>query len=157
MLSAFSNQPERWTSGASGRIPRMRDDSRIEKVGIAVWKNGSLLTVRKRGLKEYILPGGKPDPDDIDDMQTLRRELQEELGCSVDADSLRWVGVFADNAAGESTRQIQVRLYMGHLDGVLHPASEIVEYKWFDPASDDPCVLAPSIRNSILPHFLTHL
>jgi 8-oxo-dGTP pyrophosphatase MutT (NUDIX family) len=121
------------------------------KVGLVVWRDGALLTVRKEGLDDFILPGGKPEPADADERHTLERELLEELGGRVDADTLQWMGVFTDQAAGDPTREIELHLYRGELNGALRPAAEVVEYRWFDPKSDDLELLAPSIRNSVLP------
>jgi 8-oxo-dGTP diphosphatase len=125
----------------------------MEKVGIAVWRERRLLTVRKQGHSLYILPGGKPEPSDRGDTDTLRRELREELGCGVNTETLHWVGVFRDRSADDPDEEISVRLFEGDLDGRPRPAAEIVECRWFDPDRDDPGQLAPSIRNSILPHF----
>jgi 8-oxo-dGTP diphosphatase len=126
----------------------------VEKVGLAVWRAGALLTVRKRGSEVYILPGGKPEKEDADERATLRREIREELCCDLDEQSLHWIGTFTDEAADEQDKLIEVHLFEGKLCGQPRPCAEIEEVRWFNPRCDERSLLAPSIRNEILPHFL---
>lgn len=46
---------------------------------------GRVLLVRKRGSATFIQPGGKREPGE-DALQTLARELEEELGVAMQAD-----------------------------------------------------------------------
>jgi 8-oxo-dGTP pyrophosphatase MutT (NUDIX family) len=110
--------------------------------------------VRKHGGDLYILPGGKREPSDRDDRDTLRREIDEELRCSLDEASIEWAGTFHDQSADDEDERIAVHLFAGDLVGEPRPSAEIEELRWFDPRADDPRCLAPSIRNAILPHFL---
>lgn len=123
----------------------------MDKVGILVWRGDEVLTVRKHGQDILILPGGKPEPTDFDNRETLAREISEELDCRIDLSTLRWIGLFEDESADDADEIIRVHLFEGNLDGDLRPAREIAEYRWFDPGRDDPRLLAPSIRNQILP------
>ena len=119
----------------------------IQKVGLAVEREGRLLVARKRGLDAYILPGGKPEGNETD-IQTLSREIREELGCEVEGAVLR--GVFKDVAAGAAEAVVVVRLYSANLVGEPSPCSEIEELAWVDVRHPD-LKLAPSIENFILP------
>jgi 8-oxo-dGTP diphosphatase len=123
----------------------------VDKVGIAVWQDRKLLTVRKHGHAVLILPGGKPEPFDGSDYETLRREIEEELRCGVNSATLSWVGLFEDASADDPHERIRVHLFRGELEGDPVPSGEIAECRWFDPERDDPQILAPSIRNEILP------
>jgi len=119
----------------------------IHKVGLAAERDGQLLVARKRGLDTFILPGGKPEGDETD-LQTLSREVIEELGCAIEQPILR--GVFKDVAAGSSESVVVVRLYSAKLVGEPTPCSEIEELAWVD--MEKPGLkLAPSISNRILP------
>lgn len=119
----------------------------IHKVGLAALDEGRLLVARKSGSDVFILPGGKPEGDE-NDLQTLARELQEELDCGLERPFLR--GVFKDLAAGISDAVVVVRLYSGELVGEPRPCSEIEELAWVD--IHKPSVkLAPSIEREILP------
>src|SRR4029077_1813082 len=77
--------------GMSGRIisvvaALIRDDA------------GRVLLVRKRGTSAFMQPGGKRDAGESD-IAALARELVEELGCRVNEDSARALGVFNCDAA----------------------------------------------------------
>lgn len=119
----------------------------IHKVGLAVERDGRLLVARKRGSDIFILPGGKPEGEE-NDLQTLSREIHEELDCGIDRLILR--GIFTDIAAGAVEAVVVVRLYSGDLIGEPKPCSEIEELAWVDIRK--PLLrLAPSIENGILP------
>jgi 8-oxo-dGTP diphosphatase len=130
----------------------MRD---ITKVGIAVIEADRLLLVRKRGSSVFILPGGKPERDE-DDVTALLRELDEELGCSVERELLVFLGAFSDVAADARDATVTVKLYGGRLKGSPSPASEIEELLWFSPARRGRVELAPSLINSIIPFLFPH-
>lgn len=119
----------------------------IHKVGLAAERDGRLLVVRKRGLDAFILPGGKPEGDETD-IQTLVREIDEELGCGVQRATLR--GIFKDVAAGAAGSVVVIRLYSAELVGEPHPCSEIEELAWVN-VRHPTFKLAPSIENVILP------
>lgn len=119
----------------------------IHKVGLAAERDGRLLVARKRGSDIFILPGGKPEGEESD-LQTLSREIHEELGCGIDRPILR--GIFTDVAAGMAEAVVVVRLYSGNLVGEPRPCSEIEELAWVDIRK--PVLrLAPSIENGVLP------
>ena len=127
----------------------MSPPGEITKVGLAFVRNGRVLLVRKRGGKSFILPGGKPEAME-DDVQTLSRELREELGCEVS--EARFEGVFHDAAADLRGTHVSVRLYVGNLQGRPTPSAEIEEARWFSLRSTPVRRVAPSLLNSILPH-----
>lgn len=120
----------------------------IHKVGLAAEYEGHLLVARKRGSDVFILPGGKPEGDE-NDLQTLAREVREELDCGVERLVLR--GVFTDVAAGAADAVVVVRLYSGDLVGEPRPCSEIEELAWVN-IRKPALKLAPSIENGILPY-----
>ncbi len=99
----------------------------IAVVAVAVLKAGRLLMVRKRTGPDLILPGGKRKPGEHDE-QAVRREVAEELGCSLYG--LRSFGVFVDEAAHDPGRQVHVTVYTGELVGEPRPSREIAECHW---------------------------
>ena len=123
----------------------------IQKVGLATIDDGRLLVVRKRGSDVFILPGGKPEGIESD-LETLAREIDEELGCRIERPFLH--GVFMDVAAGAKDAVVVVRLYSAELVGDMRPQAEIEELAWVDMKRPGNVALAPSIRNRILPHLL---
>ncbi len=122
----------------------------ILKVGLAVISEGRILLVRKRGGNHLILPGGKPEGTE-EDIETLEREICEELGCCIERESLSYSGCFSDRAAGLDETLVSVRLYVGVLTGTPQPRAEIEALDWHPIQDWDNPLLAPSLRNSILP------
>lgn len=120
----------------------------IHKVGLAAVDEGKLLVARKRSSDIFILPGGKPEGTESD-LETLAREVNEELGCRIDRPCLR--GVFIDVAAGMTNAVVVVRLYGATLVGEPRPLAEIEELAWIDVRQQSTIMLAPSIENKILP------
>ena len=119
------------------------------KAGLLVLRGGRMLLCRKKkGTSLLILPGGCFEPGETAE-QCLRREVQEELG-PVSVAGLHFIGTYSDIAAGDATKRIIVELYGGELIGEPQASSEIAELHWFAP-DDDESLLAPSIRNHILP------
>ena len=122
----------------------------IIKVGLAVMDAGRILLVRKRGAEVFILPGGKPEAGE-DDLATLHREIDEELGCRVEMAGLQFEGAFTDQVAGKPDTTVTVRLYRGTLIGEPQCRAEIEELRWIAAAELYGTPLAPSLTNQILP------
>jgi len=122
----------------------------ITKIGLAVMDGDRVLLVKKRGSDFLILPGGKPEKNETD-AQTLSRELEEELGCRLVSDQLTFLGTFSDEAAGMPGVNVTIRLYAGSVVGTPIPHAEIDSIVWWTPTEHHHSVLAPSLKNSILP------
>jgi 8-oxo-dGTP diphosphatase len=124
----------------------------FDKVGLlTIRDNRVLLCRKKRGTSLLILPGGCVE--DGESAETcLQRELGEELG-AVATSGLQYIGTYRDQAAGDATKTVQIRLYQADLVGDPAPHSEIAELVWFGP-SDDRALLSPSIVNKILPDLI---
>jgi 8-oxo-dGTP diphosphatase len=121
----------------------------IHKAGLLYVKDERILLCRKkRSTSLLILPGGKLEPDETAE-ECLRRECREELG-DVEITHLRHLGEYESPAAGEETKTVQIQLFTGELQGAPAPHAEIKELVWFGPR-DDVALLAPSLRNVILP------
>ena len=123
----------------------------IIKIGLAAFRSGRLLLVRKRGSDTFILPGGKPEKGE-DDLTALRREIDEELGCALNPRGIRYLGTFRDRAADLPNTEVVVKLYAGTLLGNPVPQAEILQLLWFDPHGNGSELVAPSLSNSILPY-----
>lgn len=122
----------------------------ILKIGLAVLDGERVLLVKKRDSDVYILPGGKPEQGETD-VETLSREIDEELGCSIASDRLLFLGTFSDVVAGTPGTRVTIRLYAGTLVGTPSPHSEIDSLLWWTRSNFEAPALAPSLRNSILP------
>ncbi|MFH6786296.1 MULTISPECIES: NUDIX hydrolase [Methylobacterium] len=123
---------------------------KIVKVGLALLRDQEILLVRKKGSFYFILPGGKPELGETD-VVALSREIEEELGCTLDESTLRLIGSFSDVAAGLVDTEVTVQLYTGKLIGTPKAQAEIEDLVWFTLENSDEPNLAPSLRNSILP------
>jgi 8-oxo-dGTP diphosphatase len=137
----------------SAMLKLMPSPRTILKIGVAVVQDDRLLLVRKAGLGPLILPGGKPEVGESD-MQTIVREIREELDCEIDPHSLAFVATFKDRKAGAGRDMVCVSLYRAALSGMPTPSSEIQELVWCHPADAQNHLLAPSITNQILPHLV---
>ena len=135
-----------WAIRKNPSMPR-----EIIKIGLAVVEANCLLLVKKRGSSCYILPGGKPEQGE-DDLTALSREIDEELGCTLNLQLIRYLATFVDRAAGLPNTKVVVKLYSGALVGAPSPQAEIEQLIWFNPLTGTSTELAPSLTNSIVPY-----
>ena len=102
----------------------------IDKVAWIHVVDGRILSARSKGKDLYYLPGGKRDPGETD-IDTLIREVEEELSVRIKRETASHFGTFEAQAHGKS-EGILVRMacYVADFEGVLSPASEIEELAW---------------------------
>ena len=126
----------------------------IDKVGGVIIKNKKLLVVRKRtkeNFQEYIIPGGKREGNESD-LETLQRELLEELNVSVlDAE---YLGCYTDIAVFENV-PITVKTYVATINDNIRVQNEIKEYEWIDRNYEEKGIKVGSIiKNYIVPELI---
>jgi len=112
--------------------------------------DGRVLLVRKRGTSAFMQPGGKRDVDESD-VAALSREIAEELGCQVVAETARPLGVFDCAAANEPGYRVQAAVYAVDVEGTVKPKAEIDELVWVDPGALPDLPFAPLTRDHVLP------
>lgn len=112
--------------------------------------HGRVLVVRKRGSTTFIQPGGKREPGE-DALQTLARELREELGVSLVPGTAQRLGEFEDRAVNEPGRRVRAEVYRVQVAGEPLPRAEIDELRWLDPLPPYPVPVAPLSAGHVLP------
>ena len=109
----------------------------IDKIAWLRIKNGQVLSTRSHGKDVYYFPGGKREPGESD-LDTLVREIAEELTVAIDPATAVPAGVFEARAHGHA-EDVLVRMtcYTADYAGELRPAAEIAEVVWFGYADRD--------------------
>ncbi|MEU0600196.1 NUDIX domain-containing protein [Streptomyces sp. NPDC006393] len=102
----------------------------IDKVAWVRIEDGRVLCARSRGKDLYYLPGGKREPGESD-VQTLVREVTEEVGVSLRAESVSPLGTFEAQADGRDPGvTVRMTCFTGDYTGRLAPRSEVEELAW---------------------------
>ncbi|MFJ9695574.1 NUDIX domain-containing protein [Kitasatospora sp. NPDC101183] len=102
----------------------------IDKVAWIHTENGKVLSTRSRGKDAYYLPGGKREPGESD-LDTLVREIREELTVAIAPASATPLGVFEAQAHGHPDGVlVRMTCYTAAYEGSLQPSSEIDEVVW---------------------------
>lgn len=96
--------------------------------------DGTVLTVRKRGTRMWMLPGGKPEPGETAAACAVR-EAEEELGVVVAADAIEPLGVFETRAANEAGFALVATVFRSRALIDPLPRSEIDAARWIEPAA----------------------
>src|SRR5690606_11085243 len=113
--------------------------------------NGCVLLLKKRGSKIYIQRGGKREEGEAA-LDTLARELAEELAVTLLRDCAVALGQFSDDAVHEAGRRVEAEVFVCSVEGVPQANAEIQTLAWVHPAAlpADLCI-APLSRNHFLP------
>lgn len=103
----------------------------IDKIAWIHLVEGRILCTRSKGKSTWYLPGGKRENAESD-LQTLTREIREELSVAIPEEKAEFLGVFEAQAHGHA-EGICVRMtcYFAPYEGDFLPAAEIEEMSWF--------------------------
>lgn len=102
----------------------------IDKVALLYVKDGKILSTRSKGKDKYYLPGGKREGNETD-LETLAREVKEELSVDVVEATARFYGTFEAQAHGkEEGVLVRMTCYTAEFEGKLRADSEIAEIVW---------------------------
>jgi 8-oxo-dGTP diphosphatase len=105
----------------------------VDTVAWVRLEGGRILCARPRGKDVFYIPGGKREGAETD-LQTLLREIAEELTVALLSETVQHVGTY-------ETGQVRMACYSADYQGTLEPSSEIDELAWFSYA-DRPRVPA---------------
>lgn len=124
----------------------------IDKVAWVELADGRVLSTRSKGKDTYYLPGGKREPGESD-VETLVREISEELSVQLDPATAVHLGTFEAQAHGHPPG-VTVRMicYTAQYSGTLTAASEIAEIVWL--SATDTARIAP-VDHLIFTHLQT--
>jgi 8-oxo-dGTP pyrophosphatase MutT (NUDIX family) len=102
----------------------------IDKIAWIHLDSGRILSTRSRGKDVCYLPGGKREPGE-GDVETLVREIEEELTVTILPATARHLGTFQAQAHGH-TGGVTVRMtcYTADHRGTPVAGSEIEEVLW---------------------------
>jgi 8-oxo-dGTP diphosphatase len=93
-------------------------------------EDGKILSTRSRGKDVYYIPGGKREPGETD-VDTLTREIDEELAVAIIPATARHLGTFQAQAHGHADGIIvRMTCYTAEHHGTPAPSSEIEEIIW---------------------------
>ena len=121
--------------------------------GILISHDG-LLLVKCDGIDDYLLPGGKVE-DGESDLDTLRRELKEELNITLtDAEFFGEYERLANPEESGDRHIVRVRAYVAGFEGEPVPdQDEVLEIAWasMSDLESEKYPLNPILRNHIVP------
>ncbi len=102
----------------------------IDKVAWIRLEGGKILSTRSRGKDVFYLPGGKREPGESD-VETLVREIAEELTVTIAPDSAVAAGVYEAQAHGHAAGVVvRMTCYAAEYEGTLAPSNEVEELAW---------------------------
>ena len=104
----------------------------IDTVAWVCLENGRILCARPRGTDIFYVPGGKREGTESD-LQTLRREIAEELAVALLPETVTHAGTYEAGQRDGDPAGAVVRMscYTGDYSGTLAASSEIDELAWF--------------------------
>jgi 8-oxo-dGTP pyrophosphatase MutT (NUDIX family) len=106
----------------------------IDKVAFLYLVDGKILSTRSKGKDKYYIPGGKRESDETD-VQTLAREIKEELSVDIIEPSAQLFGIFEAQAHGKAAGVVvRMTCYTADFVGDLKADSEIAELVWLTMA-----------------------
>ena len=106
----------------------------IDKIALLYIKNGKVLSTRSIGKDTWYFPGGKREGSESD-LETLVREIREELSVDIQPETVEFYGVFEAQAHGKAEGVVvRMTCYTAKFAGEPEPDHEIAELTWMTSA-----------------------
>ncbi|MEV6280708.1 NUDIX domain-containing protein [Nocardia sp. NPDC051832] len=105
----------------------MAEQRLIDTVAWVRIEGGKILCARPRGKDVFYIPGGKREGAETD-LQTLLREIEEELTVALLPETVAHVGTYE---AADNGLLVRMSCYTADYRGTLAASSEIDEVAWF--------------------------
>lgn len=114
-----------------------------------------LLLVRKKNSTFFQLAGGKINENETK-LETVIREIHEEIGLIVTENQLKFLGEHQTKAVNELDTTVQGSLFLIILEADFKPeiANEIEEYAWLNHSNYENYKWAHLAKEFILPIWL---
>lgn len=106
----------------------------IKKAALAVFFKKKILLVRSSRKDQIFYTLGGKIKEEESDIECLKREVFEEVGCRIEENSLKFLNEFLGPAHGVGGK-LNIRLYQGKLIGKPRLSSEVFEMGYFDTHS----------------------
>ena len=102
----------------------------IDRIAFIYLIDRQLMCTRSRGKDTYYIPGGKREGNETD-IETLVREVKEELCVDIIESTVQLYGVFQTQAHGKNKGTfVQNTCYTAEFVGAPRADSEIAEIVW---------------------------
>ncbi len=102
----------------------------IDTVAWVFIEDGRILCARPAGKDVFYIPGGKREGAETD-LQTLLREIDEELTVALLPETVAHVGTYEAEIPGSTPTVVRMACYSADFVGTIAPSSEIAEIDWF--------------------------
>ncbi|UAK30611.1 MULTISPECIES: NUDIX hydrolase [Nocardia] len=111
----------------------MADGQGRQLIDTVAWvriEDGRILCARPRGKDVFYIPGGKREGGETD-LQTLLREIEEELTVALLPETAAHVGTYEALHGPADAVVVRMSCYTADYRGTLVASSEIEEVAWF--------------------------
>lgn len=106
-------------------------------------KDNKILLVKVRDNEKYYLPGGKIEADESD-IDSLVREMVEELSVTLEASKLTYLDTIVGPAYPDTENEVELRCYTYEGLGQIKKSSEITDVQYID--MNDTTNIAPAVK-----------